>query len=86
MRDAAAQESRGAADAEQRDEQLRPEGAAIVRAAVGEPALRQRPDALVRVQLGGVGREPLEVQTGELGAQGADERAFVMGDVGSKAL
>src|SRR5574341_188726 len=75
--DAAAQESRGVADAEQRDQQVRSEGTAIVGPAVGELALRQCPDPFVRVQLRGVGGEPLEVQAGELGAQGADEGALV---------
>src|SRR5574341_661683 len=75
--DAAAQESRGVADAEQRDQQVRSEGTAIVGPAVGELALRQCPAPFVRVQLRGVGGEPLEVQAGELGAQGADEGTLV---------
>jgi hypothetical protein len=77
LRDAATQEAWGVTDAEQRGEQLCPEGPAIIGPAVGEPALGQRPDAFVRVQFGGVGREPLEVQARELGTQGANEGPFV---------
>ena len=77
MRNAAPQESLGAADPTERREQVRPQDVPVVGPPVGQLPLGERPDALVRIQLGGVGRERLEVQSGDSGAERADDGTLV---------
>jgi len=62
----------GASDVFQGVEEVTHEGIEIVRAAVGQRGLGQGPDALIRVQLGGVGGEAFQVEAGKPAAELAD--------------
>lgn len=53
-------------------EEVTHEGIEIVRASVGQRGLGQGPDALIRVQLGGVGGEAFQVEAGKPAAEPAD--------------
>ena len=77
MADAAPEALRGAADSVERQLEVPPKLALGVRAPVGEPLLRELPDAFVGVELRGVAREAIEVEPGKGTTQGTDRVAFV---------
>ena len=77
MRDAAAELALGPADPVERAEEVCLERRDAVWPTVGQATLRQGPDPFVRVQLGRIGGEELEMEPRERLATGRDGRALV---------
>jgi len=81
LADASPKALRRAADAVKRPPQLPPQLALGIGTPVREPLLRELPDAFVRVELGSIGGEAMEVQPGEDATQRTDRLPFVNASV-----
>ena len=81
LADASPEALRRAADAVERPPQVPPQLALGVGTPVREPLLRELPDAFVRVELGGIAGEAIEVQPGEDATQRTDRIPFVNASV-----
>ena len=81
MADAPAEALRRAADSLERQAEVPPELALGVGTPVGEPLFRELPDTFVRVELGGIAGEAIEVQPGEGATQRPDRVSLVNGSI-----
>lgn len=81
MADASAEALRRAADSLERQPEVPRELVLGVGTPVGEPLFRELPDAFVRVELGGVAGEAIEMQPGEGATQRLDCVSLVNGSV-----
>jgi len=81
LADAAPEALGGAADSVERQPEVTPELALGVGTPVGEPLLRELPDAFIGVELGGVAGEAIEVEAGEGATQRTDRISLVNGSV-----
>jgi len=81
LADAPAEALRRAADSLERQAEVPPKLALGVGTPVGEPLFRELPDAFIRVELGGVAGEAIEMQPGEGATQRPDRVSLVNGSV-----
>ena len=81
MADASPKALRRSADVLERQPEAAPQFALGVGTSVRECLLRELPDAFVRVELGGIAGEAMEVQPGEDATQRTNRIAFVNASV-----